>query len=275
MDRGIVKVSFTGTDIRFVDYGGYESRNKSTIRMIADAWKAHRPSKLIFKQITIWTEDGFNPSCDFSYAIERREDLPRCIPHFMFESWPEVGIMRYSDTFRQMIEAGSVPPKDPRVFWIGTATNALRSDACDMSKQFPHLMDFRMMSWNRNSPDKLFENTPSYVSLVDHCRYRGLVDLGAGGFSARLPLLFASGRPVILADRQWESWFYWNNTLRPWIHYIPGGSTAETVREAVEWLFANPEEAEAIGRRGQQYALEHFTYESVLKRCANLLWNKK
>ena len=105
------------------------------------------------------------------------------------------------------------------------------------------------------------------MSLVDHCAYRVLIDLGAAGFSARLPLLFASGRPVILLERPVESWFYWEMT--PWEHYIP--STQDTLLERVQWTVEHPEEADAIGRKGQAYAREFLTHEAIVRRCAQCL----
>lgn len=98
-----------------------------------------------------------------------------------------------------------------------------------------------------------------------------LVDLGAAGFSARLPLLFASGRPVILADRSVESWFYWE--MQPWVHYIPGGSTPESILTAVQWTIDHADDARRIGETGRTYAQTHLTADAAIRRCATLLWN--
>lgn len=153
-----------------------------------------------------------------------------------------------------MIQEGCHPPVDNRAFWIGANTNKLREETCKIAVHYPTYMDFRMMSWNRVDPNALYKHTPQYVSLVDHCKYRVLVDLGAGGFSARLPLLLASGRPLILAERTYESWFYWEESFQPWVHYIPGGSTSKSIIEAIHWTFLHSEQAKEIGFRGQEYA---------------------
>ena len=272
MTYGTLIVNISADSVSFIDNGGYESRNKSTVRMIEEAFRRSPPNNVVPKRVTIHTEDGFNPSVDFSYAITGRHQVLRCFPHFLFDSWPEVGIASYSDMFDSMIDAGSTPPTDNRAFWIGANTNALRREVCSAAVHYPTYMDFRMMSWNRTDPASLHTHTPQYVSLVDHCKYRVLVDLGAGGFSARLPLLFASGRPVILADRKLESWFYWDGTLQPWVHYIPGGDTAKSVIEAIHWTFVHPEKAYEIGVRGQEYARKHLTHDAAIIKCAELLW---
>jgi len=273
MTWGTVSVFIRPDGLRFEDHGGFEHRNPSTIQLIRDAWERYPPPAPVHSDVRIHTEDGFNSNAHYSYAITRPADVPRCFPHFLFDCWKEVGIASYQDTFDEMVSAGQMPYTDTRAFWIGANTNSLRVSACKMAANYPTIMDFRMMRWNRTDPGALYQHTSSYVSLVDHCRYRVLVDLGAGGFSARLPLLFASGRPVILADRTYESWYYWDGTMMPWVHYIPGGSTPKSIFDAVSWTLANPEQAEAIGKRGQNYAKEHLTHDAAVKRCAKLLWN--
>jgi hypothetical protein len=257
--------------ISFFDHGGYESRNSSTIHLIQQAWEMYPPKEPITKRIEIHTGDKFSSNCDFSYGVCSKSDIPRSFPSFIFDSWKQVGIEDYASTFDSMISAGSMEPTDMRAFWIGANMNSLREKCCQEFSQFPQHFDFRLMSWNRKDPNSLHTNTSTYVSLVDHCKYRVLADLGAGGFSARLPLLIASGRPVVLADRNVESWFYWD--LQPWVHYIPGGSTPKSIFDAVQWTFAHPTEANRIGENGRAYAQEHLTRDAVIKRCANLLWN--
>lgn len=264
-----VTIIIDGSGISFLDQGGYESRNPSTIALIQEAWEKYPPIRSVPKEITIHTGDLFSPKCDFSYAVCSKSDIGRSFPPFIFDAWKEVGIEDYMETFNSMLSAG--PSTDLRAFWIGANMNALREECCRLFSRYPSHIDFRLMTWNRKDPKSLHTNTPAYVSLVDHCKYRVLVDLGAAGFSARLPLLFASGRPVILAKRNVETWFYWD--IEPWVHYIPGGETAKDVFNAIQWTFRYPDLARQIGENGRAYAQEHLTREAVVRRCACLLWN--
>lgn len=254
----------------FIDNTGYETRNPSTIRLIQEAHAKYPPRSGFRRIVRIYTGDVPMPSCAFSYAVARNEPAHRSFPNFIFDAWPEVGISRYADTFESMVQEGARPWSDRRVFWIGANTNSLRVECSTLS--VPDEIDFRLMEWNRKNPAALHSNTPQYVSLIDHCKYRVLADLGAAGFSARLPLLLASGRPVILADRTCEAWFYWDSKFQPWVHYIPGGSTKESIHKACRWTFDNEEEAARIGKRGQEYALQNLTHDAAVKRCARLLW---
>lgn len=272
MTWGTLSVFISNGTLTIQDNGGYESRNKSTIRLLQEAFEKYVPDSTVTRQFTIHTEDGPSENAEYSYAIASSNDIHKSLPSFIFDCWPEVGIQNYQRMFEDIIEAGKFPYVDNRVFWIGANTNTLRKEVCNLSVQYKQYVDFRMMSWNRSDPQALHKHTQSYVSLIDHCKYRVLIDLGAGGFSARLPLLLASGRPVLLADRKYENWFYWDGTLRPWVHYIPAGSTPESVFHAVLWTFQHPEEAKKIGENGQLYAKQYLTHDYAVKRYAELLW---
>lgn len=266
-------IRISPTVFEFHDLGGYESRNASTLRMLRDAWERYirDPDAPPMTPVVLHfaTNDVYEPSMDFSYGVPSAQHANRCFPHFIFDGWKETGLPSYSHAFDAMVEAGKHPPRDPRVGWRGALTNLFRKDACALSAKYPASMDFQLIAWNRSTPSNLAAGTPTYVPLVDQCAYRVLIDLGAGGFSARLPLLFASGRPVILVERVCEAWFYWDMT--PWVHYIPSPATEAGLLETVRWTESHPEEAAAIGRRGQSYALEWLTYDAVLRRCADVL----
>lgn len=237
--------------------------------MLRDAWTRHLRPHLSpeTRHLTFSTDDVYTPSVDFSYGIHSKADATRCFPHFLFDKWSETGIASYSQTVAEMAEAGTHPPRDPRVIWRGAPMTPFRIAACALAETRPSQMDFRLMNWNRTDPSDLAAHTPAYVSLLDQCAYRVAIDLGAAGFSARLPLLFASGRPVILLERPCEAWFYWEMT--PWVHYIP--TTQQGLLETVQWTVDHPEEADRIGRQGQAYAREYLTYDAVVRRCADVV----
>jgi glycosyltransferase involved in cell wall biosynthesis len=118
-----------------------------------------------------------------------------------------------------------------------------------------------------------------FVTLKDHCKYSILLDVRGWGFSARLPLLLATGRPIIIASRNHELWFYHDGTFIPWIHYIPAGDkygetiSHEAVAEAVKWAIEHPEEAAKIGKAGQEYAQKYLTRDAIIKKIGGILLN--
>jgi hypothetical protein len=122
--------------------------------------------------------------------------------------------------------------------------------------------DFRSVEWQRSDPDDLASHTPTYVSLVQHPEWAVLVDALGRGHSARLPLLFATGRPVIVIARPDESELLWR--LMPWVHYIPAAATVEALAAAVQWAVVDhPDEAASIGKAGQAAMLSMTSHEAL------------
>lgn len=280
---GHLDVHYDNNFLRFEDHTAYESRNASMMKLIKEAWElrirsdsSHDPIKFF----RLYTDDVFNPYCHYSFSSKCAETARRSMPNFIFEDWPECGIDSYERIFGEMVRAGNDPYKDDRAFWIGnTAMEVAAYDRRRMggvvAHDHPDMFDFRFIKWN-HGPDQ-YKCTPEYVSLPYHCRYRVLIDFGGVGFSARIPLLLASGRPVILVGHPEEAWFYWDGTLVPWEHYIPCGSkdgsdlNENLIFESLDWTFKNLEESERIGRRGQRYALKHLTKRAAVARIGEMM----
>jgi hypothetical protein len=276
---------FNNHTVRGEDFGGYESRNSSVTSLIRDAWTSGIQDgnpPLPLKFFTLFTDDLFNTRSHFSFAATGPENARRSMPHFIFHAWPECGVPEYQSTFDAMVEMGSRPWAEERAFWIGSMFDNATYPQCNrhlgvsLAARVPDLLDYRVIDWKNRGLEQC-GSTPGYVSLVDHCRHRVLIDMPGIGFSARLPLLLASGRPVILVGRPHEAWFYWDGSLVPWEHYIPcgpkdGWGFAESdLEEAVRWTFFHPDEAAAIGRRGRDYAVSRLTRSAAVSRIAGML----
>lgn len=242
--------------------GGYQSRNISMVRLIRDAWESMLKNDLQpypMKFFTLYTDDNFNPWTHFSFAAKDESSSFRSMPNFIFDGWPEVGMPDYMEVFGRMLESGECPPRSDRAFWVGVVHTkegwpGVRHKGQNVAERRPDIFEFRSICWNPADPSC----TPGYIPMWEHGSSRVLVDFGGFGFSARLPLLLASGRPVVIVSRPDEAWFYWDGSLRPWEHYVPCGGpdsvNERDIEEAIEWTFQNRSEAADIGRRGREYA---------------------
>jgi hypothetical protein len=178
------------------------------------------------------------------------------------DAWPQVGIGSFDGLRASLVEVGQAPPTDRRAFWAGAKTHAFRRQLLEWGANHSDIADFRSVEWQRTDPSDLASHTPTYVSLVQHAEWAVLVDAPGGGHSARLPLLFATGRPVIAIDRPHETEVFWR--LMPWVHYIPSEATLESLAAAVRWaVVEHPEEAAAIGKAGQAAILSMTSHEAV------------
>jgi hypothetical protein len=281
---GMLDVRYNNKRLWFEDHTAYESRNKSMVSLIKDAWELlirsdeEEDRERFF---TLYTDDIFNPYCHYSFSSRCPETARRSMPNFIFESWPECGMAGYEQVFGEMARLGSFPYEDERAFWIGNVamevvTYAPRRMGAAVARKDPGLIDFKSVDWKNKGLDQ-FKHTPGYTTLPDHCRYRVLIDFGGAGFSARIPLLLASGRPVILVGHPEEAWFYWDGTLVPWVHYVPCGAkdgrdvSEELIRDSLRWTFDNASQADDIGVRGREYAEKHLTRRAALERIGEMM----
>lgn len=277
-------VAFSNAILKIEDHGGYESRHSSMIKLMKDAWHIKVKSELKpepLKFFTLYTDDCFNPHLHFSFA-GTRDQSHRLMPHFIFEAWPECGMDNYEEVFGRMLEEGQKPPSEERAFWSGAMWDRKLFPQCfrdvghNLSRKRPDLFEFRQIKWRNRGPDQ-HRYTPGYIPLPDHCRYSVLVDFSGVGFSARLPLLLASGRPVVVVGRPQEAWFYWDEGFIPWMHYVPCGTkdgfgiSESSLEAAIRWALENRDKASEIGRNGREYAAKNLTRSAAVERIGLMM----
>jgi hypothetical protein len=278
-----LQVNYNGDKINFVDNQSYESRNKAMMKLITTSWEKHiKGSDKNNTSFILYTGDRYNERFDYSFSIRDISQSNKYFPCFIFENWPEIGIIDYQQVYNDMIISSKKPYTDDRVFWIGCNSNYNRTMGCNVAKQNVDLANFIMMEWQRIDNDALHLHTPEYVSLPDHCNYRVLIDFGGNGFSGRLPLLLASGRPVIIVGHPEEQLFYWDEeNFIPWVHFIPCGKkdgsdvTEGAILESLLWTFENKNTCKEIGKNGQEYAMKYFNKNHIIDKIGEILKNHK
>ena len=257
------------------DHGGYESRNANTMFLLSQAMATVATRLPHSFTIPINTNDFVTgvPSFEhmaYSRAPEQVTTIP--IPDFMFVGWPEVGMPDYETVVDQILEASARPPDDDRLFWIGNAeTHPTRATLLGIAERSPRLAvvptGWVPNSWHPHT--RRLTPLNGYVSLPDHCRYRYLIDVQGRGWSARLKLLLFSGRTVFIQQRRWEEYFF--PRLKPMVHFVPVREDLSDLEAQVAWADAHPDEALAIGRNGQQFAIGHLRRAHAIARMRTCL----
>ena len=136
----------------FESYGGYQSRNSSTIWCIENADKIYNWSD--FKKIKIITNDGYSENGDYTYSTSNT-DFSKVIPDFNFCHWSESGIHDYEDTIHEIEKAG--PYEINKVGWVGNIeTNTNRVKLCGLGSWHPDDLDILSINW---------ANKTNYISL--------------------------------------------------------------------------------------------------------------
>ena len=225
-----------------------------------DAFEKVKPE--IYKEFALRISyEGFSSGKEKVMAYCRREwdDNIIAIPDFCFLNWKESGVDDYEMCWRSIVDASKIPPVYSTLFWIGnTQTHPTRRMLCEQVKKIEGL---RRTAWDGNTRmEKL--SRQKFVSLVDHTKYKYLIDIQGIGYSGRTKMLMFSGRPLFLVDRPWKE--YWYESVVPFEHYIPVKQDLSDLVEKLDWAESHPTEVAHIAENAQQFAMSHLRREDAL-----------
>lgn len=250
------------------NFGGYETRNSSTLRLILRAIGEYRVGD--FPWVLVYTMDHDAPATvegypTFSYAT-RRAQYDNVCPDFVFDHWRQTQLDDYTETVRELSEIGETPAETDKLGWRGAPTHRFRSDLVAMADE--QHFDFEMINWDTTNPDRL--TCPNFLSLPDQIRsWRYLIDMEGHGYSGRLKMFFFSRRVVFLQQRPCEEWYF--PDLRPWVHYVPVRRDLSDLRDNFHRIRADPDLESRIIDNAAQFAAQRLTRAAAIRRWAELL----
>lgn len=261
--------------LAFLDWGGFQSRNASMIRLVELADRTHGMGD--FGPITLNTGDR---PCNFdldwiavSFA-EANGCTDIAIPDFVFDSWQETGTRDYTEVTDEVSSAGDSVAQQQRGGWIGDCDlNVARQQLVELASHNGELLEASHIDWKTDDRNPVAGGSADETLPSNHLtmeqqvrRWAFLLDIEGKGYSGRLKILLHSGRPVFIQVRAWREWFW--KDLRPMEHFIPVRNDLADLVEKLEWARANPEWAGAIGRYGQAYAQQKLTRGAALEELA-------
>ncbi|KAM3933085.1 protein O-glucosyltransferase 1 isoform 1-T1 [Leptodactylus fuscus] len=190
--------------------------------------------------------------------------------------WPiyPTGLGRWDLMREELARAADDWPwekKIPKGYFRGSRTSPERDPLILLSREDPDLVDAeytKNQAW-RSEKDTLGRAPAKEVPLVDHCAFKYLFNFRGVAASFRLKHLFLCGSLVFHVGDEWQEFFY--HRLEPWVHYIPVNQDLSDVRELLEFVKENDDEARRIAERGQQFIVQHLRMEDVSKYWRTLL----
>lgn len=247
--------------LQFKDFGGYETRNSSTIWCIKKADEIYKWGD--FDEIKIYTGDYEDKTDQYTYS--KRNSYNRLVPDFNFHCWPQVGINDYEHLINEISTVGLDSFKINKVGWIGN-TNDIRIKMLEIGRNNKELFDLHDMKWLKSN--NLFLNSSKYISLTDLVKtYSILIDIEGNGYSGRVKFLLWSRRPLLLVDRPHKEYFF--EYLKEWIHYVPVKRDLSDLVEKTRWCLENYEKARQIAINAYIFSMKYLTREA----CFNQ-WDK-
>jgi hypothetical protein len=180
--------------------------------------------------------------------------------------WPEAKIDNVFATCMSIAGAGSIPPTDKRIFWIGQNSHWTRQVVVEMATKYPDKINAKWLEWKNDTiPQECM------VSLEEHTKYKYLIDLSGQGFSARIKYLMFSRRPLFIVDRAYHDWI--SCDLLPWVHFIPvSESNLESdLLMKLEWAEKNEDKARNIANNAYEYIAAKLTLDNIFDRIDTAL----
>ena len=219
-----------------IDFGGYETRNPSTLSLIKQAVERHGVKD--FGWILINTSDReaqlFHEGLKVFAFSTATDNFAHACPDFVYDHWRQTGLTDYEDT-RLELSAMTSPPATDMLGWRGAPTHPARATLVgfDDKKEF----DCELIHWDRSDPNKLKAN--NFVSFHDQiARWRYLIDIEGTGYSGRFKLLLSAPRLVFLQERPHKEDFFQH--LAPWTHYVPVKRDLSDLRAHLATVKADP-----------------------------------
>lgn len=263
------------------DYGGFQSRNISTIKLIKLALSKHKNEiNMLNINIFIFTGDSaekaeyyrkiLNIPFIFAYSttdIYKNTVIP--IPDFIFDSWIESGITSYEDIISKCIKSSTSSYIDEHCFWIGNPnTHPTRHILLNISKKFPNYISANSMQWLSSEKGKM-QKTSQFVTLYDHAKYKYLIDVQGCGYSGRLKILFWLKRPIFIVKRQHQEFYF--PKLKEWDNFIPVKEDLSDLIQKYEYIEHTPHLYNSLVTSGSKLANEYLTKNYALEYLYNTI----
>jgi len=255
------------------DAGGFQSRNANVQAMLRDALAAHEVPDCEFVVCT-----GDRPRA----TAEELAGLPLLVaaklpgqpyltyPDFSFNTWAEASTGPW-DAERGALAAARAARKTPRAMFRGNLrTNPLRSALFRASRSTPEL-DIKHVEVG--GPIRR-----AFVPLRDHARWKYLLHLPGGTYSARLKYLLATDSVVLRVAQNasrpaWREFWYGYLDEPGRVVDVSGARPADVVKGVVAAVRAYERDADAYAAvvAANERWRESFDYDLVLRYWAVLL----
>jgi hypothetical protein len=250
-----------GDSLGFKHVNCCESRGKSVESLIRESLDKYPTTKNF--SFTVGTDDI--PTNEYNFSVTDN-NYKKAFPCFFFDSYPEVGVNNYSALINSFIDT---KPKSNKIGWIGAPMTQCRSKFCSISKD-KNFCEAIINTWNRSDPNRLFANTPTYLTYQQQVdRWKYLIDFRGCGWSARTKVLLNTPRIVFIADRIYKE--FWYENIKPWEHYVPVKADLSDLEENYNKIESDEELQKNIKINQKEFAKKYLSKESALLKIKEII----
>jgi hypothetical protein len=102
------------------------------------------------------------------------------------------------------------------------------------------------------------------ISIEEQLKSKFLISVEGGDVATNLKWMMYSNSVVLMPSPTMCSWFM-EDTLQPWVHYIPLETEFDDLEEKYEWCLNNLEKCEEIANNGKKFVEQFLDTEKENK----------
>ena len=232
--------------------------------MIEDTLKSHKVNDLEI-YINLMDTPINNP---FILHFSRTtECMVNTIPNFSFYNWKDVSSDNFFTIKKNILNTNiNWDDKIDKIMWSGVNSSNIRIRMNDFVK-----------SYERYEYNLLTDVHRKFIPIIEHSKYKYLLDFEGVGYSGRFPYLALTGSCVILIEnsntnRDYK--LYYDNEFQENVHYLKvrydSNDTDESIHNNILSKI-NENDCKKIGEACLEQAINVFTLENILQYIANIL----
>lgn len=216
------------------------------------------------------------------------------IPFPTYEDWARATYQKtglvFPNACRQYpaIEPTPWAKKIERAVFRGTSTGSgvtadtnQRLKALEIGTRHKGLLDVGITKWNlrprklEGSPylqtiERENYSTANKLTLQEQSKYKYILTLEGHVAAYRLSYELSSGSVVLLAESQWQMWYY--PFLKAYEHYVPVKEDLSDLIDKIEWCKANDAKCEQIARNARAFYYKYLDTRGILDFLQKELW---
>ncbi|XP_061345896.1 uncharacterized protein LOC133291626 [Gastrolobium bilobum] len=204
------------------------------------------------KPIINRTEHSSMPLPLFRYCTTKEHfDIP--FPDWSFWGWSEINIQPWQEEFpdiKRGSQAVSWKNKYPLAYWKGNpdVSSPLRTEllTCNNSREWG--AQIMRQDWGEAARTGFKQS-----KLSSQCNHRYKIYAEGYAWSVSLKYILSCGSVALIISPQYEDFFSRGLIPKQNFWLVDPLDLCPSIKNAVEWGNAHPDEAEAIGKRGQDF----------------------
>jgi hypothetical protein len=186
------------------------------------------------------------------------------LPNFTFYKWFS-NLPYFMDIKKDLIKNNVLwEDKIDKIMWAGNNSANIR-------------IRLNELATNSKYYYNLLEHGGNFVDLIDHGKYRYLLDIEGIGYSGRVPYLLLTGSCVIILENEepdYDYKLYYENDLIENVHYLKvkynKNDSVDTINDKILNKIANTD-CKTIGEKSLEFAKDYFTNEKIDQYIAEVL----